>query len=171
MKRRTSRLGRILLNTLTAISLLLALATAGLWVRGAWVVDALYQETPSFGRILRLSVGAGHVGAMWPVGWEGLSGKWDYVALDTAHFRRRWIGPFRMGQQVLPDGTRWGVAAVPMWAIFLATLLLPAYAGLGVWRRARRKRRVAMGLCGTCGYDMQANPSRCSECGHEPVKT
>lgn len=133
-----NRWGRILFNTLTAISLLLAIATGALWVRGIWVVDALYQESPTLGRILRVSVGAGHVGVMWPDGWDGLTEKWAYTAMDAPRLRSGWMGPFTIGQRTFPDGTRWGFAAMPMWTIQLGTLILPAYFGLGQWQRIRR---------------------------------
>jgi hypothetical protein len=64
-----------------------------------------------------------------------------------------------------PGAARTWVVIFPYWsAAALITLLL----GLLAWRDLRRRRfhrRLAGGLCTTCGYDLRATPDRCPECG------
>ena len=45
------------------------------------------------------------------------------------------------------------------------TVMVALSAVWGEVRRTRADRRVARGLCGTCGYDMRGTPERCPECG------
>jgi predicted amidophosphoribosyltransferase len=55
---------------------------------------------------------------------------------------------------------------VPFWALAFATAMVP---GLVSARRACRTRRLRVGLCPACGYDLRATPDRCPECGTAPT--
>jgi hypothetical protein len=51
------------------------------------------------------------------------------------------------------------------WLLMLVFGTLPAAALFRALRRRARRRRVAAGLCGRCGYDLRASRGRCPECG------
>jgi hypothetical protein len=51
---------------------------------------------------------------------------------------------------------------IPNWFLCLTTAILPT---LMFQQWLRRCRRKANGQCLTCGYDLQATPHRCPECG------
>lgn len=51
---------------------------------------------------------------------------------------------------------------VPIWAIFLLLLVLPAFKSSTL---IRRRRRIAAGKCLRCGYDLRASSEICPECG------
>jgi hypothetical protein len=55
---------------------------------------------------------------------------------------------------------------LPYYFLFLLSLT-PPLLGLGARyrHRERHRRRVAVGLCGHCGYDLRATPEQCPECG------
>jgi hypothetical protein len=54
---------------------------------------------------------------------------------------------------------------LPDWPFLIAIWLLPL-ARLNQWRlRRRSKRRLLMGLCPCCNYDLRASEETCPECG------
>jgi hypothetical protein len=52
---------------------------------------------------------------------------------------------------------------VPLWILFVASLLLPAVNLVANAIRQRGLKRA--GCCTGCGYDVRATPRRCPECG------
>ncbi len=52
-----------------------------------------------------------------------------------------------------------------LWPVVVFGAVMP---GVWVGRRMRQTRRVGMGQCVFCGYDMRATPNRCPECGTVP---
>jgi 4-amino-4-deoxy-L-arabinose transferase-like glycosyltransferase len=59
------------------------------------------------------------------------------------------------------------VVRLPLWVIALTTGLLP-----GVWLagRVRARKRGSSGFCAACGYNLCATPARCPECGAYPAR-
>ena len=53
----------------------------------------------------------------------------------------------------------------PYWVVPLAFAPLAVCAIIDMRRRVTRRRRVRLGLCPACGYDLRASPGRCPECG------
>jgi hypothetical protein len=76
-----------------------------------------------------------------------------------------WLG---FGRNDFPPTTSHGQTSVqhcavaPAWPAAVALALLPL---LWLVQTTRRRRRVRMGCCLTCGYDLRATPERCPECG------
>jgi hypothetical protein len=71
------------------------------------------------------------------------------------------------GRPPQSKGHRWHVR-VPHWAVAAVLLVPPA-----VWllRHRASRRRLRLGLCPACGYDLRATPGRCPECGTLPGPT
>ena len=70
-----------------------------------------------------------------------------------------------------PPLTSYRQFILPYWMAFAATGMLPAVrVGVGGARRIRSRRRLGLGLCVGCGYDLRATPGRCPECGTAPAE-
>ena len=158
------RLGCILLNALTLLSLLLCLASAALWVRSYRVSDGLcYVYGPDRGkqRIAFAELWRGRVG----LGVENLP-----VPLDVRGFHRWSMGwEFAILADRSPSGA-FGALIVPRKATFSLGLVLLVTGVIPVVWVVRRVlcRTYRLGLCPACGYDLRATPERCPECGTTP---
>jgi len=176
---------RRLHNGLTALSLLLCVAAAGLWVqshrgvgsarwrdlgRNAGALVRHYAEARWEGGELHLHCGdetwrdpgEGAVVASAP-GAGGFSlrpSSYTRFAADRPAWESLGFGFGRSSVGRMAYSHRGWRVTVPFWAIVLGTCALPA-------ARLRRKwrGRGAFGLCAWCGYDLRATPERCPECG------
>jgi hypothetical protein len=159
------------LNLLTALSVLLCVATAALWVWSYHGCIALLVPRGVGDRLCITSeFGVVVVEVEGPLTGTPLPG-WEYF---TSPLPRRW--PVRHGATGgfdvyrgsvrhyvrLPPTPVYGVA-VPHWFLLIVTGALPA------WRYDRFRRRAAAraraGHCPHCGYDLRATPDQCPECG------
>jgi hypothetical protein len=84
-------------------------------------------------------------------------------------FGRKWVEEVSTGDDPGPFTLRakgWAVA-VPYWlpALVFALPLMGWLTKASVLA-ARRRRRIRLGLCPNCAYDLRATPGTCPECGH-----
>ena len=179
------RLLRWTFNALAAASLLLCVATAGLWVRSNSAYDMFYagrDEGSAFGRQL----GAPHYECIVASnrGTFGASLTWSERPEDQPkppwlfeiHHPNATFAVLRPGFAFSAHrGAYYGSAyhtwtgAAPAWALVSAFAVLPAVFVFRQVRAGRRRRRESrLGLCPVCGYDLRATPERCPECGAVP---
>jgi hypothetical protein len=172
---------RRLFTILSALSLVLCLATCVLWVRSYRAYDGISRDVnitgPSTG-ILSISgrlivyhfasdypnppKAKWEIGPADPVQMPDLAKMYDFS--DFPHFWNR-IG-FVVNRYLTMEGpvTAWDTASVPDWFVLAIWSFLPV---IVVLRHLRRQRRVSTNACVVCGYDLRATPNRCPECGTE----
>ena len=171
---------RRLLNLLTALSLLLCVVVAALWVRSFWRSDGVQHGGPAetswgseTGTLVFSRSYPGESGIGSTAGWEfnsyPVEPREDSPFINGQQFRYRAFG-FEIASYLPARGTvaanganmRFWYVYVPHW-FAVAVLALPP--SLGLWRRWRRRRKIGAGLCPACGYDLRATPDQCPECG------
>ena len=177
------RIKKIIFDALTALSLLLLVATAGLWTRSYWATDYFFWQGRRVLPNTELAVLRGRLvlcfEAVMIVGvtaekWEWRDG-FSHGAVrpsidDTSFFGRPSSAELSVWRKIgfrddyirsprEPIGSAW---ECPCWFVCLLYCLLPARR-LVLWLRQRRRR--TSGLCPTCGYDLRASKDRCPECG------
>ncbi len=132
---------QIVFDSMTALSLLLCIATAALWA-ATW--HSMRGITPFHPMPAHLEV--------WSAG--------GVVALER-------VGPVTITTDRVTIVYQRTLPAVPHMLIFVAFAILPAWWFLA-WRR--RLRRMPDGLCRNCGYDLRMSTDRCPECGKPSPK-
>jgi hypothetical protein len=156
------RLARHALTALSALSLLLCVASIAAWV--------LSRDKPRFTHdvVRRQHVHlSGQYGRLW-VRWQTPYQR--VVSSSRSRFvtRRRFaLVVYVKTDNVVqgPDGFLGNVISdlyVPFWELAVAFALAPAAWAL---RRRSLARCRSPGLCPLCGYDLRASPGRCPECG------
>jgi hypothetical protein len=178
---------RWLFNGLAALSPVICVATAVLWVRSHWFEDDVGIYGPNENYVCASS-GGNLLFILCPT-YHGPKAirysakmEWDYVSakltslgassITFAKYRRlAWLGfaydPNHLIQgngRIYYNGYR---LFVPHWLFCLLFLAAPA---AWYWQRIRDRRLAAEGRCLTCGYDLRATPDRCPECGAVPEK-
>lgn len=167
---------RRLLRILSAVSLLLCVATAMLWVRSIGAGDQITRVTPA--GELRLGSARGLLCVAWGNRYQGRPGKrgWSYGSLQKPQ-PYDWPYPPGLEHGIDSDsldvmwggagGVAWHAVVLPDWLLCLLLLLLPARPGFRAFVRWRRERlRGRENCCPSCGYNLTANTSGvCQECG------
>ncbi len=180
------RFRRYVFNGLVALSLLISLGTALLWIHSVAHIDLFAVQAVASGYREQLIFGSR--GGQLFVSWA------DYFAVhDPAH---SWnLSEFVVRSKPFPFivpaheidrviFSRWGFeygsgdagsgrfipfweGRIPHWSLMLFCLLPAIY-----WERRRElnRNRSASGTCLICGYDLRATPDRCPECGTIPLK-
>lgn len=54
---------------------------------------------------------------------------------------------------------------IPYWLLLLPLMLAPTYRFRAGIRDRAQTRRLQLGLCRQCGYDLRSSSTRCPECG------
>ena len=168
---------------MTILSLLLCLATAGVWVRSYWVNFRLQQASRiepwqirevviGQGRIVWLRSAYANEQPPWGsfelfVGDETVSPytrpiEDDWPGLNSHRFARWGFAAMDEEGETFGGRARFTAAMVPMWCAIVPFLILPTP---WCWRTIVHCRRGRRGLCLACGYDLRATPERCPECG------
>jgi len=163
----SGRLGgvlRLIFTLASAVSLLVCVAAAVLWVRSYWVVDrygfsplhsvATDRGSLVFCRIdpdLNLMVERGYHRDPAPNPTSG----WN----PRQAARRTWNLFVAHGE----DFPGFKMVVIELWPPVLLTGMVFT---LWLRREVALRRRAFAGRCSRCGYDLRATPNRCPECGH-----
>jgi predicted RNA-binding Zn-ribbon protein involved in translation (DUF1610 family) len=173
---------RRLFTILSALSLLLCVATCVLWVRSYWHRDWLgWRGGEQSARcVLVCTPGPGWL--LLQRAWLGSEGPPIYEPWVTGCFahgddepgtpgfphtfwERRGFG--YVHAEIVPDGSYFEYVQLPAWLVAGAFSAFPA---ARVWRSRQSRRLGSAGLCPSCGYDLRASPARCPECGAVPAR-
>jgi hypothetical protein len=176
---------RRLLNGMTALSLLLLVATTVLWVRSHALSDKAAWRRP--GGIYSARTARGHlVVEMWRADWPLRAGERFgfvyerdepyplaleviprlYVYPDPSVSESKWDhAGFGWHTRRRAGAVESAAVSAPFWALAAAAAALALGRAVPRLVSARRRRRQRAGLCPACGYDLRATPERCPECG------
>jgi hypothetical protein len=182
-KRAQWRTLKPLFPILSGISLLLCVATVGLWVRSYWYLDD-YEHWDSQADLLwnvvstagGIQLGKAERFSEWvnpslmrhSEGWHVFSpGLFDgqlFAGAGTTTYKD--LLGFRFARGIIgADPCAFWSIRVPLWFVVLMSGACPAAWLASAMRYRRRATRRKLGLCPTCGYDLRATPARCPECG------
>ena len=184
---------RIILNSLTIVSLLLCVATAGLWVWSYWrafffeIHTSQLDRDPFIARKIRLGVSCGDIKLNnefeeeADVGPAFVAKVKASIAKENGTFYGMYADPGRFtnpGDGVLGFGyyhlsqkgpRKWGrqteIKQFLLCPLWFPTILAATLPLIWLVRRVRRLRRIKASQCARCGYDLRATPDRCPECG------
>ena len=153
---------RCLFNGIAAASLVLLVASSGLWVRS-------YYAAPPEGNgyAAHWNFGSGEIGVE--------RGEFVWLNRDDSPGPAKWFQLFPsfytpvFSVEEYDDGgngwdafTYYSSISFQFRVIAIPTLLIVAVR-VFIWNK--RKRSIIAGHCSTCGYDLRATPDRCPECG------
>jgi hypothetical protein len=185
---------RRLFTLLSALSLLLCVAVAALWVRSFFVSDRFFHSWFAargpwtdwmqdevqvgrgglgFGRLVQSATTAEYQRRMEAL-LIGAGGRPffherrtpAYPNLKTSSKQPRFGFKYASFENFRPTPT-----PSSAWGFELVVPLWAVFlwlAALPAWRGWRARRRYGAGMCQRCGYDLRATPGRCPECGATP---
>ena len=153
-------------KTLTIFSLIGLLLSLSLWVVGFWGLEV---RSPDH------SVGAGVGGGgltfgRWAVHYEPVPStgapwiEWTWHGYEG--FKMAWWPRANFKELHSSFCTFWWAIKIPLW---IPTLLCGLVLGLTGRCNRLLKKRVLLGLCMNCGYDLRGSKERCPECGRSIV--
>lgn len=146
-------------NLLAALSLVLGVATAVMWVRSYWRTEGVIVYSGGNRFILGSVSGTFLVQRdVFPTPSDHWI-KWVSRVADPNERRQCFLGSLWCWEADSLKGT-YQYLFLPKWSI-----LCPTGFVLVLWLRSLRRARP--GFCPTCGYDLRESPQRCPECGAE----
>lgn len=182
---RPGRMKRLAGRVLLLLSTLASLAVATLWLRSYWASDHVMYNDELTVEELRFMAASGE----GTLGFSFGTTNWDDLE-DATYIRQH----AKEKGFALPSGLSWGTAPVgsldglgltnfqynahrrngqkirstlyeikfPYWTAVVLSALFPAVRLFGLMRT---RRRIQLGLCPNCGFDLRASSGRCPECG------
>jgi hypothetical protein len=162
---------RRLFASVCVLSLILCLATMGLWVR-----SYQYSDGIGYQRAVR-----NNVDDHWWI--QSVVGELRFVGLRSTTTPSTnppgWMYSSRLQNGEQLSGSKQGfnyatysqrphhdfiarVISVPHWFVISVLSIAPTYSLFSLRRQSKRRK---LGLCLKCGYDLRASPQRCPECG------
>jgi hypothetical protein len=159
---------------LSALWLLLCVATLVIWIPSTWYDDSIsycnaWWQCSVESSLGRISLGYAReyrvpdVGAIRWICRSRLRPHFDNPRpgiLGFSYANTNWV---TLGDTSGRPSTHTVEISVPHWFVIAIAAIPP----LACVRRLRRiRRRKALGLCATCGYDLRASKDRCPECGN-----
>lgn len=185
-----NRIGRWLLNILTALSLLSCIAAAAFWARAGGGCESItvHRErwpNPNFCNEYFSSIAAsrGNLYLNVKVAETEFAPDPHFRGADTFNLDHRadaggrrlpheWHGFGWSASSLHTAGERetFRAFAVPLWLAIVGFAALPLIR-LARYRARLAHRRLAAGLCPSCGYDLTGNVSgMCPECGTKVMR-
>lgn len=156
---------RRVFNVLAAVSLVLAIATAALWVRSVWWKSDFLRFTPdTFDWEVRSMYGAIAIEREHFLSGEDHPPYWSWGDPNSTEWEPYCL--LSRSRSFFTDEIESSGIEVADWLLLLVFVVLPA-----VWLEMRLRRRKAVGLCTKCGYDLRGTDEgrACPECGAERV--
>jgi len=147
---------RRLFNIVAAVSLLLCVATVGMWI-DSYFNEVALRWSFNLGTAV-VGYSRGQIAAVFTTLKAPGSGL--YVDRPESLDSNTNLG---LRFQLLGFAWMWNPfhgALIPCWLIVLLTAIAPF-----LWLR---KPPTPPGMCAFCGYDLRATPDRCPECGRTP---
>jgi hypothetical protein len=173
----------LILSAAATVSLMVAIATAGLWIGSHYArwhridIDRckVTNLLDDHGRpYLASEEWRGVLCESGSIIFYRLSDTVDLGPRTTWEFNERVVGHNlrEPGQwmwsaskpDIFGNPDQYAEVGVRSWVLLVACSVAPAWWVVTMIRR-RRRRRHGEGRCSHCGYDLRATPGRCPECG------
>jgi hypothetical protein len=181
------RLGRIVLNGLTVLSLLLCLIAVALWVRSYRTMDQYFRADRGITTAWMSLKGQISLTVISVPDWTQTMPKRDWEWSSNPVFRgaisiepyepKGWehvFGVGRLHQDLTSPALATAYTRSAWWVMYrtavVLSAVLPAMWLVRFYSRVRRKWRIAHVHCPVCGYGLRATPERCPECGTIPSR-
>ena len=173
------RLRRIICNGLTALSLVLCIATLAAWHRGNDHRDCVSRRTGD-NRIAFTSQ-QGLLELLWGLqssdlpepshdwNWEDQT-EWQYEIVQPEQEPATLLSPlgfwrYRVDNSSAYTRSKISVIVIPWWSLSVMAAILPFTVMLRSVISRLRQSSTKKGRCRACDYDLRATPDRCPECG------